>query len=313
MDREDPPYEPLPYLETANAVMARAISTARRVAGSDAPVLLSGENGTGKHVLAEAIHRWSRCPAAPFVALPRVAVTHHPHEGELFPCSEGSARADDQSSESVHGGTLFCEEVGDLGFSQQAKLIRLLDERRFAEDDRVTWEGMRVIAASSRDLEAAVREGRFRAELFFRLSVVIITLPPLRNRPEDLPTLTVYLLGHLAHRYHRTHVRVAPEVQEVFGRYHWPGNVRELVSVLERAVVLSRDDVITTQDLPERLVTAPRTPPVTVAGPVQSLEELERCHIQRVIEESPTLEEAAIRLGIDPTTLWRKRKRYGLT
>jgi NtrC-family two-component system response regulator AlgB len=313
MNREESPQDPPPYLDTANAVMARAIGTARRVAESDVPVLLSGESGTGKHVLAKAIHRWSASPAAPFAALPGVAVTDHRHEGELFSCTQTTARADDEEFESIHGGTLFCEEVGDLLFGQQAKLVRLLDHHRFAEEDRVIWEGMRVIAASRRDLEAEVRAGRFRADLFFRLSVVTITLPPLRDRPEDLLTLTEYLLDYLTHRYHRHAVRPASEVQAVFGRYHWPGNVRELVSILERAVVLSRDDVITTRDLPERLLMAPPAAPATATAPVLSLEELERYHIQRAIAESSTLEEAAIRLGIDPTTLWRKRKRYGLT
>ena len=310
MYREESSHDPPAYLETANAVMARALGTARQVAESDVPVLLSGENGTGKHVLAKAIHRWSACRAGPFVALRHIAFTDQRHEGELFPCRETPLRDDDKAFESMHGGTLFCEEVGDLLFVQQAKLVRLLDERRFAEEDQVIWEGMRVVAASRRDLAAEVRAGRFRADLFFRLSVVMITLPPLRDRPEDLPRLTEYLLDNLTHRYHRRGLRLASEVQEVFERYRWPGNVRELVNILERAVVLSGDDVITTRDLPERLLMAP--PPAATA-PVLSLEELERDHIRRAVAESATLEEAAIRLGIDSTTLWRKRKRYGLT
>jgi DNA-binding NtrC family response regulator len=133
----------------------------------------------------------------------------------------------------------------------------LLDEHRFAEEGHVIWEGMRVIAASRRDLDAEVCAGRFRGDLSFRLSVVMITVPPLRDRPEDLPRLTEYLLDNLARRHHRHDVRLAPEVQEVFGRYHWPGNVRELVSILDQAVVLLRDDVIRTRDLPDRLLVAP--------------------------------------------------------
>ena len=272
-----------------------------------------GESGTGKRVLAEAIHRWSACRAAPFIALPRGAFTNRRHEGEQFPGTETTAPAQDESFESIHGGTVFCEEVSDLRLGQQTKLNRLLDEHRFEEEGHAIWKGMRVIAASRRDLAAEVQAGRFRADLFFRLSAVTITLPPLRNRPEDLQTLTEYLLDSLARRYHRHAVRVASEVKEVFGRYHWPGNVRELVSILERAVVLSRDDLITTRELPDRLLAAPPAAPESATAPLVSLEELERYHIQRAIEENSTLEEAATRLGIDPATLWRKRKRYGMT
>lgn len=257
MNRDELPHDSPPYLETANAAMERAIATARRVANSDVPVLLSGESGTGKHVLAEAIHHWGNCPAAPFVALPRVTVTHPRQERERASCTRTSATAGDEDFETIHGGTLFCEEVGDLDFDQQAKLIRLLDEHRFAEEGHVIWEGLRVIVASRRDLDAEVCAGRFRGELFVRLSDVMITLPPLRDRPEDLPRLTEYLLDNLARHHHRRNVRLAPEAREVFERYHWPGNVRELVSILERAVVLLRDDVIRTRDLPDRLVAAP--------------------------------------------------------
>ena len=169
-----------------------------------------------------------------------------------------------------------------------------------------------MIAATNRDLEADVRAGRFREDLFFRLNVVNVTLPPLRERRADLAALTDHLLAVVAARHRRAPLHLAPEARRVLTGYRWPGNVRELMNTLERAVVLSRGDTIRTEDLPDRLLApapaaAPATPPTDL-----SLEELERRHIQQVLGDSTTLEEAAARLGINATTLWRKRKRYGL-
>jgi NtrC-family two-component system response regulator AlgB len=170
----------------------------------------------------------------------------------------------------------------------------------------------RVITATNRDLEVDVRAGRFREDLFFRLNVVAIALPPLRERQEDLTALTDHILAGLAVRHRRCALRLTPEARQILAHYRWPGNVRELANTLEHAVVLSRGETITVEDLPDRLlapsVPSTATPPVTTL----SLEELERHHIQQVLADSPTLEDAAARLGINPTTLWRKRKRYGL-
>ena len=149
-------HEPPPLFESANAVMARAISTARRVAASDVPVLLAGESGTGKHVLAAAIHGWSRRRAQPFVVVPRTALANHQHEGELFPCFEGAGKDNCGWLSAADGGTLFFEEVSDLSLAQQAKLVRFLDEHRFevgAEGDTVEVDA-RVMAATNRDIEA---------------------------------------------------------------------------------------------------------------------------------------------------------------
>jgi NtrC-family two-component system response regulator AlgB len=301
-----------PLLESANAEMARAIATARQVAASDVAVLLSGESATGKHVLAAAIHGWSARCAGPFVVVPRVL--------RAEPRSETTSLAllDDAGSRhnwltAADSGTLFFDEVCELPAVQQAKLARFLDEHRFevgSGTEPVTVD-VRVLAATTRDLEAEVRAGRFREDLFFRLNVVHISLPPLRERVEDLPRLTAHLLASLAARHARGALRFAPEVQHVFARYPWPGNVRELLSILERLVVLSRGEMITTEDLPERLLTPPKPiAPVSTAPP--PLRELERHQIEVAIRQSHTLQEAALRLGIDPTTLWRKRKRYGL-
>ncbi len=307
-------HEPPPIFESANAVMARALSTARRVAASDVPVLLTGESGTGKHVLAAAIHGWSRRRARPFVAVPHTALTSDRHEGELISYFEGLGKDNYGWLSAADGGTLFFEELGDLSLTQQAKLVHFLDTHRFevgAEGAAMLIDA-RVMAATARDIEADVRSGRIREDLFFRLSVVKITLPPLRARAEDLSNLIEHFLTNLAARHHRGEMRLTAEVRQVFARYPWPANVRELQSVLERVVVLSSSDTITTEDLPERLLTSLAQTPDECTGAAGSLHELERQHIARAIKESPTLEDAAIRLGIDPTTLWRKRKRYGL-
>ena len=304
-------------LESASPAMQRAIATVRQVATTDVTVLLTGESGTGKNVLAAAIHAWSPRHDSPFVTISCTTLAEHLLESELFGHVKGAftgAWKDKPGRlEAAHGGTVFLDEVGDLPPELQAKLLRFLEEHRFervggAETIQVD---ARVVAATNHDLEAAVREGRFREDLFFRLNVVAVMLPPLRERVADLPALTDHLLASLAARHRRGTLRLAPEARAAIAAYRWPGNVRELVNVLERAIVLSRDDTIHADDLPDRLL-AP--PPVTasVAPTALSLEELERRHIEQVLAESATLEDAAARLGINPTTLWRKRKRYGI-
>jgi len=303
--------DPQPVFESNNALMARAFGTARRVAGSDVPVLLTGESGTGKHVLASAIHRWSGRRGRPFVTAPRTAFLDAHHEGELFPYFDTDVRDPYAWLSAADGGVLFFEELSELSLIQQARLVPLVEDHRFQIPDGGTLTAdARVIAATSCDPEAEVRAGRLREDLFFRLTVVTIALPPLRRRREDLASLSDHFLETLATRYGRSGVRLTNEVRQAFARYEWPGNVRELQNTLERAVVLSHGEAITIEDLPERLH-ALVDPPPGCRGPA-SLHELERSHIARAIQESPTLEDAAIRLGIDPATLWRKRKRYGL-
>src|SRR5207248_1153768 len=167
----------------------------------------------------------------------------------------------------------------------------------------------RIIAATNRDLETDVRSGRFREDLFFRLSVIAIALPPLRERDGDVEALADHVLAGVAARYRRGALRFAPEARSAIASYRWPGNVRELVNALERAVVLSRGDVIRAEDLPDRLL-APTTATGGTDASTGSLEDVKRRHIEQVLAESATLDEAAARLGINVTTLWRKRKRW---
>jgi two-component system, NtrC family, response regulator AlgB len=290
--------------------MQRAVDHAQRVAACDIPVLLSGESGTGKRVLAAAIHDWSGRREQPFTVVScTTAAVPPPRSESVWQLQLPSALRESRRSrfELVTGGTLFFDEVCDLAPELQPELLRLLGADRsesLGEPDGIDADA-RVIAGTARDLEAAVRAGFFREDLFFRLNVVSITLPPLRERRDDLTALTDHVLAALGRGYGRATVPVAAEVRRLLAQYSWPGNVRELVAVLERAVALSGGEVITTADLPPHLLTPRPTP-------APALQELERRHVVRAIAECPTLEAAAARLGVNPSTLWRKRKRLGL-
>ena len=303
-------------LESQSPLMQRVLATAKQVATSDATVLLTGESGTGKNVLAAAIHRWSPRRDGPFITIACTTLAEHLLESELFGHVKGAftgAWKDKPGRlEAARGGTVFLDEVGELPPDLQAKLMRFIEEHRCERvggGETITVDA-RIIAATNRDLEAEVRAGRFRQDLFFRLHVVGIRLPALRERMEDFPLLTDHLLAFLCARHRRGLLQLPAEVRRELAAYRWPGNVRELVNALERAVVLARGNSIEAEDLPDRLV----APPATPAAPVTdgSLEELERRHIEQVLADSSTLEEAAARLGINATTLWRKRKRYGI-
>jgi len=304
----------LVLLESNNRAMQRAVATARQAAVSDLPVLVVGESGTGKSTLAAAIHRWSPRRDGPFVRLQCATLASESPTTRRI--TRWTRRFTTPSPTSQHvraasRGTLFLDEVGEMPLDLQAALSRLI-----AADDRPGGGGLtlkrgdvRIVAASARDVEAAVHAGRFRQDLFFRLNVVTIVLPPLRERRDDVAVLVDRLLEQVVKRNGGRPLAVTSEVRQALVEYGWPGNARELVNVLERAVALAPRNTITMSELPDRLRSRPDTASTSPHG---SLEELERLHVRRALAEAPTLREAAAALGIDPSTLWRKRKRWGL-
>jgi len=307
-------------LESRNPGMSRVIQTARQAAGSGATILLTGESGTGKGVLARAIHGWSERAAGPFVAIACTTLSEHLLESELFGHVKGAftgAWKDKRGRlEAAAGGTLFLDEIGELPATLQAKLLRFLEDRRFERVGGTTTIEVdaRIVAATNRDLEAEVGRGVFREDLFYRLNVVRVELPPLRERLEDLPALARHVLAMHAARYGRSEFEIDAETEAVLARYRWPGNVRELVNALEHAVVVCRGERLRVEDLPDRLhapASSAGVPDAPSGGSVP-LEQVERRHIERVLADSATLEEAAAQLGISSTTLWRKRKRWGI-
>src|SRR5262245_1956301 len=287
--------EPPPLLETQSPAMRRAIEVARRAAASEATLLLLGESGTGKNVLARAVHAWSARRDGPFVTIACTTLAEHLLESELFGHVRGAftgAWKDKPGRlESAAGGTLFLDELGELPAELQAKLLRFLEERRFERvgDVRTQEVDVRIIAATNRDLDAEVAAGRFRADLFYRIAVVPVRLPPLRERREDLPALTDHLLASLAARHAREVPSVDPAARALLQAHAWPGNVRELANALERALVLSPGRVLGPESLPDA-VGAPPAEPARDADAVElSLEEVERRHVRRVLARSATL------------------------
>jgi NtrC-family two-component system response regulator AlgB len=208
---------------------------------------------------------------------------------------------------------VFLDEIADLSPALQTKFLRFVQEQSFERigGDRTIREDARIIAASNRDLEAEVAARRFRDDLYYRLNVITLRIPSLRERPEDILPIAEWMLRSAAIRSRRVQLRLSPEAAAAMARHRWPGNVRELRNVIERAAVLSRGDLISPDDLPDSLF---RDAPAALhhSPASASLEDVEREHIAHVLAESATLDEAAATLGINVTTLWRKRKRYGI-
>jgi DNA-binding NtrC family response regulator len=242
--------------------MAEAVDTARKAAASSATVLLLGESGTGKEIFARAIHNWSERSKQPFVAINCVGLSKELLESELFGHEKGAFTGADQLKkgklELANGGTVFLDEIGDMSADLQAKLLRFLQEREF---DRVGGRGpirvnVRIVAATNRDLESAVKENRFREDLYHRLNVIPITLPALRERKADIAPLAEYFLRRYAAESKKQITEIAEDALAMLATFHWPGNVRELANVIERAVVLGSGATLTVEDLPSRIVAA---------------------------------------------------------
>lgn len=299
-------------LESASPKMRRVIDVARQAANSNVSVLLTGEGGTGKGVLAAAIHGWSSRVSDRFVSISCTTLSDPLLESELFGDVQGGATEEISALEAAVSGTIFFDEVGDLTPPLQAKLLRIVEERRYtrATNSQTVRIGARILAATSRNLEAEVTQGTWRRDLFYRLNVVSILVPPLRERTEDLPALTRHVLATHASRHGHRALGLAPDAEAALAAYAWPGNVRELFHVLEHAIVVCGGSDVRIRDLPERFHALTSTDPHGRED--TPLDDVRREHIERVLSDSSSLETAAARLGISSTTLWRRRKRYGI-
>jgi NtrC-family two-component system response regulator AlgB len=303
-------------LRTEEPAMREALDLALQVAGTDATLLLRGESGTGKGVLAQAVHAHSRRAAKPFVTVHCPSLSAELLESELFGHARGAfTGAVTETTGKVaaaEGGTLLLDEVGDLPLAIQPKLLRLLQDKEYERvgETRTRSADVRIIAATNRDLEAAVAAGRFREDLLYRLNTIEVTLPPLRQRRKDILPLAYHLLAAAARQAGKAVTGFTPEAREALVRHSWPGNVRELRNAVERGVILARGPEVDLAHLPAQVGT-PAASKVEVGGAV-TLDELEAEHIRRVLKAAPSLDEAARTLGIDPSTLYRKRKRYEL-
>jgi two-component system response regulator HydG len=299
--------------------MKRILDLAAKVARSDANVLITGESGTGKSLLAATIHRISPRAAGPFVTISCANVSEDLLESELFGHEKGAFTGASGRHigkfEQAHGGTIFLDEVSELGPGLQGKLLRVVQERSFERlsGDETIRVDIRLLASSSADLEALARENRFRKDLYYRLNVVAIQIPSLRDRVEDVPALAGHFLALFARQHGRAPLKLKPETLDLM-RYHtWPGNVRELKNVLEGAVIASSGPELGPEDLP--LSPAARTETVLRAAGLGmvSLERLEESYIREVLRVCRSNKtEAARILGINRKTLLEKRKRYGI-
>lgn len=305
-------------LVSASAPMARAIEVARQVAGSEASVLLRGESGTGKGVLARAIHGWSGRKDAPMASVSCPSLSAELLESELFGHARGAftgaVRDHVGRVEAADGGTLFLDEIGDLPLGLQPKLLRFLQERVFERvgETKTRRADVRVISATNVDLPGAVKAGKFREDLYYRLNVIEIVVPALRERVEDVVGLAEQMLTGL--RRGGMPVGFTEEAKGAMKAYGWPGNVRELRNVVERCAILSRGEMIGVEDLPGAIggtVSGGGGGAVSL-GDAVSLERVEMEHIRRVMARSASLEEAAATLDIDVATLWRKRRKYDI-
>lgn len=295
--------------------MRSVLEVVERAAGTRATILVLGENGTGKSQLARHVHEQSPLREGPFVTVNCPSLSRELLESELFGHAKGAftgAIKDYPGKvEAARGGTLFLDEIGELPAELQAKLLRLLQEKSYERvgETRTRAADVRVIAATNRDLAAAARSGAFREDLYYRLNVITVSMPPLRERPADLEKLARGFLAYFAAETGRAAADFSPEAWTALRGHPWPGNIRELRNAIERAVIMSRGDSVERNDLPDTLV-SPAPGDEVVLGGLVSLEALEREHVRRVLARTATLEEAARVLGIDGATLYRKRKRW---
>lgn len=307
----------LAFFETRSGHMQKVLAAANKAAVTAAPILLTGERGVGKSALARRIHEWSEWHGWPFIVVDCESLYQPPSQDapldRILAGGVGWSRDWHPPLNVPGGGTIFFDNFSHLCELGQARVLEFWEEQNFqsvfAQGGGTTY---RIVAACDSDLRAEVAAGRFREDLFFRISIISLAVPPLRDRFEDLEPLASYLLANLSIVTQRPGLRFAPDSINVLARHSWPGNVRELRNVIECACCLSRGDRITARML-SRVIAAENTGELKVSPPLTSLEEVERDHIARVLSQTASLKEAAAILGIHICTLWRKRRQYNLT
>ena len=302
-----------------SAQMAQTVELARKAAASRATVLFLGESGSGKEMFARAVHAWSERRDEPFIAINCVGLSRELLESELFGHEKGAFtgahRLKKGKMELAHRGSVLLDEVGDISQELQTKLLRFLQERSFERvgGTRPISVDVRIIAATNRDLDVAVKEGKFREDLYHRLNVIPITLPPLRERRDDIAELAAFFLDRFSRETKKPFTTIAPAAQDRLLAYGWPGNVRELANVIERAVVLGRGPAVTPQDLPPR-VTAARPEPEAEAGSYQAAVNAYRREliVSTLARTAGNRAAAATALGLNRTHLLRLIRALGI-
>jgi NtrC-family two-component system response regulator AlgB len=320
--KETQAQNPEPLFDFATPNMQAVMEVLLRSAKTPASVLILGESGTGKSIAARAVHANSHLADKPFVTVSCPTLSKELLESTLFGHVRGSftgAMKDHWGKvKAATGGTLFLDEIGDLPLEIQPKLLRLLQEREYERvGENVTRQAdVRIIAATNRDLKKRVAEGAFREDLYYRLNVITVEMPPLRARPGDLLRFAEHYLKHFAEQCGRSLDGFSQEAAAAIQLYPWPGNLRELRNAIERAVILAPGKKVSEHDLPLELRSTVSpvdgAAPSTEAGSMISLERLEEMHIRRILERTATLVQAAEILGIDQATLYRKRKSLGI-